>query len=64
MTDLLGADSLDQIAVRLGRSPTKVHGLEQILHHRAHLAELSTEALLEGVRGGRIGLVGGNVVNE
>ena len=57
VADLLGADALDQVAVRLRRRAAEVDALEQVLHHRPHLAELAAEPLLQGVGGGRIRLV-------
>ncbi len=45
-------------------SPRKLNALEQVLHHRPHLAELAAEALLQRVGGGRIRLVGDDLVDE
>ena len=42
----------------------EVECLEQVLHHRAHLAELAAEALLQGVGGGRVRLVGHDLVDQ
>ena len=64
VTDLLGADALDEVLVGLRLRPAEVDGLEQVLHHRAHLAELTAEALLQGVGGGGIGLVLHDRVDE
>ena len=46
------------------RVAAEVDALEQVLHHRAHLAELAAEALLQGVGGGGIRLVGGDLVDQ
>ena len=65
VADLFGADALEQILVGLGRRvAAEVHALEQVLHHRAHLAELATEAFLQRVGCGGIGLVDGDLVDE
>ena len=65
MADLLGADALQQILVRLGRRvAAEIDALEQVLHHCPHLAELAAQAFLQGVRGGRIRLVGRDLVDQ
>ena len=64
VADLLGADALEQVAVGLGLRSTEVDALEQVLHHRPHLAELTAEPLLQGVGGGRVRLVGLDVVDQ
>jgi hypothetical protein len=65
MADLFGADALQEILVWLGcRVATKVHALEQVLHHRPHLTELATQALLQCVGSGGIRLVDHDLVDE
>jgi hypothetical protein len=65
VADLLGAHSLEQILVRLGRRVApEVHALEEVLHHGAHLAELATETLLQSVGRCGIRLVDGDLVDE
>ena len=44
--------------------PAEVDALEQVLHHRAHLAELAAEALLQRVRGCGVRLVLLDLVDE
>jgi hypothetical protein len=39
VADLLGADPVHEVAVRLGVA-AEIEALEQVLHHRPHLAEL------------------------
>lgn len=63
MADLLDADALDEIFVRLSFA-AEVEALEEVLHHRAHIAELPAEAFLQGVGGGRVRLVGGDGVDK
>src|SRR5260221_2582803 len=48
MADLLDTDALDQVAIWLC-VPTEVEALKQILHHCAHLAKLTTQALLQSI---------------
>ena len=62
--DLLGAHAVEQVLVRLARRPAEVERLEQVLHHRPHLAELTAQTLLEGVGGGRVRLVGDDLVDQ
>ena len=65
VADLLGADTLEQILVGLGRRiAAEVDALEEVLHHRAHFAELAAETLLQRVRGGGIRLVDSDLVDE
>ena len=63
MADLLDGDGLDEVLV-LGSGTAEVDALEQVLHHRAHLTELAAQALLQGIRGERIGLVGHDLIDE
>ena len=64
MADLLGAHPVEQVLVRLARRTTEVERLEQVLHHRAHLAELPAQALLQRVGCGRIRLVRDDLVDQ
>ena len=56
-------DALDEIFKRL-RVPAGIEALEEILHHRAHLPELSAEALLKNVGSCGIRFVRGDRVDE
>ena len=47
-----------------GRVAAEVDALEQVLHHRPHLAELAAQTFLQGVGGGRIRLVDGDLVDQ
>jgi hypothetical protein len=62
--DLLGPDPVEQVTEGLGRRAAEVEALEQVLHHRAHLAELATQPLLQGVGRGGIRLVGLDLVEH
>jgi hypothetical protein len=65
VADLLGADALQQILVRLGACvAAEVDALEQVLHHRPHFSELPAKTLLECVSGGGIRLIGQNLVDQ
>jgi hypothetical protein len=64
VADLLGADALQQVLVRLALRSAEVDRLEQVLHHRPHLAELAAQTLLERVRGSRVRLVGLDLVDQ
>ena len=64
VADLLGAHAVEQVAERLARRPAEIEALEQVLHHRAHLAELTAQPLLQGVRGRRVRLVRDDLVDQ
>jgi len=49
---------------RLRGRTTEVHGLEQVLHHRLHLAGLAPEALLQRVGRRRVRLVRDDLVDQ
>jgi hypothetical protein len=63
MADLLGGDGLNEVLI-LGGGTAEVDALEKVLHHRAHLAELAAQALLEGIRGEGVRLVRHDLIDE
>ena len=53
VTDFFDADPLDQIEISFAVA-TEIKALEEILHHRTHLAELPSESFLQRVGSGGI----------
>ena len=57
MRDFFHGDALNQIQIGLAVS-SKIKALKQVLHHRAHLSELTAQPFLQGVGSGRIRFIG------